>query len=195
MKLSRETRLNFLYYSRFILPAAAAAVFIVVLGVGWYTQPDRFALGYAPQQPLPYSHQLHAGTLKIPCEYCHSNVLKSRQAGVPAVEKCMNCHRITKTDSPNIMRLTAIYASNTPMKWQRIHSLPGYVYFDHRPHIRIGIICQTCHGEVEAMEVVSQRMSMRMANCLGCHRDPKQALPDHSSINIKGSENCNACHQ
>jgi hypothetical protein len=170
------------------------AVLIVVLAVGWFTQPDRFALGYAPEQPIPYSHKLHAGVLKIPCQYCHSGVLKARQAGIPPVAKCMNCHTVTKTDTQSIKQLTAIYNAGTPMRWQRIHSLPSYVFFDHRPHVHAGILCQTCHGEAENMEVVEQKMSMRMANCLGCHRDPQAALPRDSKIK-KGAEHCNACHQ
>jgi hypothetical protein len=194
MKVSQETRLNFLHYSRFILPAGVAAILIVVLAVGWFTQPDRFALGYAPEQPIPYSHKLHAGVLRIPCQYCHSGVLQTRHAGIPAVEKCMNCHTVTKTDAPAIKQLTAIYNEGSPLQWQRIHSLPSYVFFDHRPHVHAGILCQTCHGTIEDMETVSQRMSLRMSNCLGCHRDPQAALPSDSKI-TKGAEHCNACHQ
>ena len=194
MKVSQETRLNFLHYSRFILPIGVVAILIVVLTVGWITQPDRFAPGYAPEQPIPYSHKLHADGLKIPCQYCHSGVLKTRQAGIPAVAKCMNCHAVTKTDAPAIKQLTAIYNAGTPMPWRRIHSLPSYVFFDHRPHVHAGILCQTCHGEVETMETVEQKMSMRMSNCLGCHRDPQAALPRDSNIK-KGAEHCNVCHQ
>jgi hypothetical protein len=194
MKLSQETRLNFLHYSRLILPAGVAAVLITVLAVGWYTQPDRFVRGYEPDQPIPYSHKLHAGILKIPCLYCHSNALRSRQAGIPAVEKCMNCHKVTKVDSPIIKKLTAIYSAGEPLEWKRIHSLPDHVYFDHRPHVYSGILCQTCHGEVQEMEVISQRMSMRMGNCLGCHRDPHDALPADSTIR-RAPEHCNACHR
>ncbi len=181
-------------YSRFILPLGAAAVLITVLGVGWYTQPDRYVQGYEPQQPIPYSHNLHAGVLKIPCQYCHSGVLKSGVAGIPPVEKCMNCHKVTKIDSPYIKRLSAVFSSGEPMKWVRIHKLPDYVFFDHRPHVSAGILCQTCHGEVQTMEVVYQNMSMRMGNCLGCHRDPQAALPADTKIK-RGPENCNACHR
>jgi len=80
------------------------------------------------------------------------------------------------------------------MKWERIHKLPDYVFFDHRPHVSAGILCQTCHGEVETMDVLYQQMSMRMSNCLGCHRDPRFALPADSKI-VRGPENCNACHR
>ena len=194
MGLLEESGRDFLRYSRFILPVALVAILLTVSGVGWFTQPDRFVRGYEPVQPIPFSHQLHPGTLRIPCAYCHTGVLKSRQAGIPAVEKCMNCHRVTKTDSPNIRMLAAVYASGKPLPWVRIHSLPDHVYFDHRPHVHAGILCQTCHGEVQTMPRVYQNMSMRMSNCLGCHRDPKAALPADSEV-IKGPEHCNTCHR
>ena len=165
-----------------------------VLSVGWFTQPDRFSRGFAPAQPIPFSHQLHAGQMQIQCLYCHSGASRSRVAGVPAVETCMNCHRVTKVDSPDIKRLTAAWQSGEPVVWQRIHKLPQHVFFDHRPHVTAGIACQTCHGQVQDMDRVSQQMSMRMSNCLGCHRDPHAALPAGSSIQ-RGPENCGACHR
>lgn len=194
MSFGRQSGRFFLYYSKFILPSGALAVLITVFGVGWYTQPDRFVRGYQPQQPIPYSHQLHAGTLRIPCLYCHSGAGKSRVAGIPSVEKCMNCHRVTKTDSPAIRQVAAIFNSGSPLAWKRIHRLPDHVYFDHRPHVNAGILCQTCHGEVQTMNVVYEKMSMRMSNCLGCHRAPKDALPAGSSI-TQGPEHCFACHR
>ena len=194
MNLWRESSRNFLYLSKFILPIAFVAVLSTILCVGWYTEPDRFVRGYRPQQPIPYSHKLHAGTMRMPCLYCHSGALRSREAGIPPVEKCMNCHKVTKTDSPDIKKTSAIYASGSPLEWKRIHSLPDHVYFDHRPHVNAGILCQTCHGEVQTMDVVYQNMSMRMSNCLGCHRDPKDALPADSGIS-RGPEHCYACHR
>lgn len=106
----------------------------------------------------------------------------------------MNCHRVTKTDSPQIQELTRIYESGAPLLWERVHNLPDHVFFDHRPHVRAGIICQTCHGEIQEMEVVSQQMSLRMGNCLGCHREAHDALPPDSEIE-RGPEHCNACHR
>jgi len=185
---------SFLAYSRFLLPSSVVVLLVTILGVGWYTQPDRYVRGYAPEQPIPYSHRLHAGTLRIPCQYCHSGADKSRQAGIPSVQKCMNCHGVTRTDSLHIKKLAALLASGEPMRWKRVHDLPDYVYFDHRPHVTAGILCQTCHGEIQTMEAVSQHMSMRMANCLGCHRDPQDALPADSKIQ-RGPEHCNACHR
>jgi hypothetical protein len=185
---------HFLNYSKYILPVAAASVMATVLGVGWYTQPDRFVRGYQPAQPIPYSHQLHAGVLKIPCLYCHAGALKSRVAGIPAVEKSMNCPRGAKTDKPAIRQVAAIYAGGKPLQWKRIHAVPDHAYFDHRPHVNAGILCQTCHGEVQTMTVVYQNMSMRMGNCLGCHRSPHAALPADSKI-LSGPDHCSACHR
>jgi hypothetical protein len=185
---------NFLYYSRFILPAGVVAVLLTVTAMGWFTQPDRFVRGYGPAQPISFSHKLHPGTLRIPCVYCHSSALKSRHAGIPSVEKCMNCHKVTRVDRPDIKKLAAIYSSGEPLPWARVHALPGHVYFDHRPHVNGGILCQTCHGEVQTMDIVYQSMSMRMSNCLGCHRDPGNALPENSRV-LKGPENCYACHR
>ena len=194
MSFRQESDQNLLYYSSFVLPVSVAAVLITVLAVGWYTQPDRYVRGYQPKQPIPYSHKLHAGVLKIPCLYCHSAALKSRVASIPPVEKCMNCHKVTKTESPYIKEIAAIYASGTPLRWERVHTLPGYVFFDHRPHVSTGILCQTCHGEVQTMDVLYQEMSLRMGNCLGCHRDPRNALPADSKIQ-RGPEHCGACHR
>jgi hypothetical protein len=194
MSFRQKAGRDVLNYSKFILPVGVVALLATVLGVGWFTQPDRFVRGYEPAQPIPYSHALHAGTLKIPCVYCHSTATKSRLAGIPPVEKCMNCHKVTRVDAPDIKRLTAIYTRAEPLAWKRIHFLPDHVYFDHRPHVHAGILCQTCHGEVQTMPVVYQNMSMRMGNCLGCHRDPREALPAGSEI-LKGPEHCFACHR
>jgi len=184
----------FLPLAKVVLPVGGAAILITVLAVGWFAQPDRYVRGFAPVQPIPYSHKLHAGDMKIPCLYCHAGAAKSRVAGIPAVSTCMNCHKVTLADRPAIRRLAALYESGEPLPWRRIHALPDHVYFDHRPHVAAGIACQTCHGEVQAMEVVEQSMSLRMGNCLGCHRDPHQALPAGSKI-ARGPEHCNACHR
>ena len=194
MNFLRKAGRDFLNYSKFILPIGFLAILATVVSVGWITEPDRLVRGYQPAQPFPYSHQLHAGILKIPCLYCHSGALKSRHAGVPPVEKCMNCHRVKKVDSPDIKKLAAIYAAGDALQWERIHILPDHVYFDHRPHVNAGILCQTCHGEVQTMPVVYQDMSMRMSNCLGCHRDPHDALPEDSKL-LKGAEYCYVCHR
>ena len=108
--------------------------------------------GYAPVQPIPFSHKLHAGDNKIPCLYCHSGAEKSRHATIPSVNVCMNCHTVVKTDSPHIKKIQEAYANNTPIEWVRVHELPDYVYFPHKRHVAKGVACETCHGNVKAME-------------------------------------------
>ena len=190
----RESGRELLNHAHVILPFSSSALLITVLGVGWYTQPDRLVRGYGPRQPIPYSHALHAGVLRIPCMFCHSGALKSRYAGVPSVAKCLHCHVVTRTDSPPIRQVSARYAAGEPIRWQRIHALPDHVYFDHRPHVSAGLLCQICHGEVQTMDVVRQQMSLRMGNCLGCHRNPQDALPADSTV-VKGPDHCFACHR
>lgn len=188
-----KTRLQDPWVRAILVVTAAASTAAVVL-VGWATQPDRFSRGYAPEQPIPFSHRLHAGELSVPCLYCHSGARRSRLAGMPAVETCMNCHRVTKTESPPIRRLREIFETDGTLAWKRVHSLPDHVYFDHRPHVGAGVACQTCHGPVESMDVLRQEMSMRMSNCLGCHRSPQEALPPGSPIR-RGPQECTACHR
>jgi predicted CXXCH cytochrome family protein len=106
----------------------------------------------------------------------------------------MNCHAVTRTDREPIKKLAAIYADNRPLAWQRVYTLPDHVYFDHRPHVRVGIACQTCHGEVQTMERVSREMSLRIGRCLNCHRDAHAALPAGSKV-TEGPTNCFACHR
>ena len=179
---------------RVVLPLGSVAVLVTVVAVGAATEPDRFVLGYSPRQPIAFSHRLHAGDNHIPCLYCHTGAERSRHAGVPATETCMNCHAVTRTDKPEIQRVAAAFKSNQPVLWQRVYALPDHVYFDHRPHVGAGIVCQTCHGEVEDMEQVSRQMLMRMGRCLDCHRDARAAVPAGSPIS-QGPTNCMACHR
>jgi hypothetical protein len=179
---------------RVSIPVAGLAVGITVLAVGWFTQPDRFALGYAPSQPIPFSHRIHAGNNRIPCQYCHTGADRSRHAGVPPLQTCMNCHKVTKTDSPWIQKIAKMVAADEPIRWQRVYALPDHAYFDHRPHVSAGVECQTCHGAVQGMEVMGRVMNMRMGACLECHRNPAAALPQDSPIR-RGPENCYACHR
>jgi Cytochrome c7 and related cytochrome c/Class III cytochrome C family len=179
---------------RIVLPTGAIAVLSTLLAVGYATEPDRFARGYSPRQPIAFSHRLHAGDNHVPCLYCHTGAERSRHAGVPAVETCMNCHAVTRTDKPEVQRVIAAFKANQPIAWQRIYALPDHVYFDHRPHVGAGIACQSCHGEVQTMEQVSREMLMRMGVCLSCHRDPHEAVPAGSKIS-SGPTNCFACHR
>ena len=158
------------------------------------SRAERDSIGYAPEQPIKFSHKLHAGDMKIDCQYCHTGVEKSRHAMVPPVSTCMNCHTIARKDKPEIQKLTAYYNEGKALHWKRIHKVPDFVYFNHSVHVNKGIDCVNCHGDVKQMEVVSQVNSFAMASCLDCHRNAHAKLSNIEGIN-KGPDNCWACHR
>jgi hypothetical protein len=149
--------------------------------------------GYAPTQPINYSHELHAGKYKINCLYCHSGADKSKQATIPSPSTCMNCHmHVTASKkydgnvSPEIQKIYNAVgwdaekkaydpaATKTPIKWVRIHNLPDLAYFNHSQHVKVGKVeCQACHGAIETMKVVAQQSSLQMGWCINCHREAK----------------------
>ena len=128
--------------------------------------------GYAPTQPIPFSHELHAGQYEIDCQYCHTGVEIAKSANIPSVNICMNCHSNIKTESPQIQKLYAAQESGKPIEWVRVHNLPDLAYFNHSQHVAVGeIACQTCHGEIQEMEVVQQFAPLTMGWCIDCHRN------------------------
>jgi cytochrome c551/c552 len=144
--------------------------------------------GYQPEQPIKYSHQLHAGTLKIDCQYCHFSAYKSKNAAIPSLNVCMNCHNyITASEkyngetSPEIAKIykaldydpeTKVYGDNPkPVQWIRIHNLPDLAYFNHSQHVKVaGIKCQECHGPIQTMKEVYQYSPLTMKWCINCHK-------------------------
>jgi hypothetical protein len=166
-----------------ILVLLAVVVPSAAVGGVWYWFSPRFTdVGYRPVQPVPYSHRLHAGELRIDCRYCHASVEFSAVANVPPTQVCMNCHRVVKVDSPALEKVRESAKSGTPMRWVRVHKLPEYAYFDHHAHVRAGVGCVTCHGHVEEMEVVQQAEPLSMGWCLDCHRNPQPSLRPVSEI-------------
>ncbi|MBK6918901.1 MAG: cytochrome c3 family protein [Deltaproteobacteria bacterium] len=137
----------------------------------WYTD-----VGYRPEQPIPYSHKLHAGELGIDCRYCHNTVEKAAHAAIPPTSTCLNCHDLVKTDSPRLALLREADANKMPVPWIRVHQLPDYAYFNHSPHVAAGVGCASCHGRVDQMTVVEMDKPLSMGWCLDCHRDPKPNL-------------------
>ena len=136
--------------------------------------------GYAPKQPIAFSHKLHAGQYEIDCNYCHTGVNKSRAATIPAANICMNCHGVVKKESPEIQKIYASIENNQPIEWVRVHNLPDLAYFNHSQHVNVGgVECETCHGDVKSMEVVEQRSSLTMGWCIDCHRT--------TDVNSKGN--------
>ena len=138
-------------------------------------------LGYAPKQPIAFSHKLHAGQYEIDCNYCHTGVNISKSANIPSPNICMNCHSAIKTESPEIQKIYAAIENDKPIEWVRIHNLPDLAYFNHAQHVNVGgLECENCHGEIKEMEVVQQASLLTMGWCIDCHRK--------TNVNTKGNE-------
>lgn len=170
--------------------------------------------GYAPEQPIAYSHRLHAGELGIDCLYCHAGAEKSRHAGIPAANICMNCHQFVtatfgaiKEDPTTVApELAKLYGSldldaerlpkpdgnGKPIEWVKVHNLPDFVYFDHRAHVGAGVACQSCHGPIETMERVHQEEDLTMGWCVNCHRKVNETGVGGKRVNA--SLDCVTCH-
>lgn len=146
----------------------------------WYSLGDN--RGYAPEQPIPFSHRRHAGQYKIDCQYCHFSADKSRHAGIPSMQLCLNCHSVVKGDSPHIQKLKQLVAEGKPFEWVKVHDMPDFVVFNHKPHIAKGFDCSVCHGDLRNMDRVKQVQRLNMGFCLECHQ--KNGAPT----------NCNTCH-
>ncbi len=142
--------------------------------------------GYTPDQPIKFSHKLHVGQNKIDCRYCHSGAEKSKNAGIPSPNLCMNCHKyVKKGPKYGTEEISKIYAAigwdvdkqqytgkQKPIQWTRIHNLPDLAYFNHSQHVKVGgVACETCHGPVAEMEEMQQFSPLTMGWCIQCHRD------------------------
>ena len=183
------------------LVALGASLMIFALSLDTRVLGDQS--GYKPAQPIPYSHALHAGELKIDCLFCHTSAESSRHAGIPPLSTCMKCHEsvINKVGtppgksnpSPDIQTVREAYASGLGLEWIRVHRLPAHVVFQHSRHVRMGVACQSCHGEVQGMERVEQALALTMGECLACHRaeNLKQQLAGKAA---QAPVDCAACH-
>ncbi len=170
-----------------LLPLKIAVCLIfVVLGLtaafSYYATPKAQRVGYQPDQPIAYDHDLHANQLGIDCRYCHSSVDKSASAGIPTANTCWNCHQHVQKENPKLEPLRRAADKNyekydgKPIKWVRIHKMPDYAYFDHSAHVNRGVSCKSCHGDVHKMRKVHHAESLSMAFCLDCHREPEKHL-------------------
>lgn len=132
--------------------------------------------GYSPDQPIAFSHKVHAQQNKIDCRYCHHTVDDSRHAGFPSAQLCMNCHNVVKegktTGKEEINKIYAAIENNQSIEWIKVHNIPDHVYFNHAQHVKVGeIACEECHGNVEAMDRVMQVSDLSMGWCIECHRE------------------------
>ncbi len=192
---------------------AMITVILFVVG-GYLTSKGAMALGrskdYQPEQPIYYSHKVHAGINQINCQYCHTGVYQGKQATIPSVNVCMNCHmsineyngeKMYTEDGEEINGTAEIqklykYAGfepgkpwdpskAKPIEWVRIHNLPDHVYFNHSQHVKAGKVeCQTCHGEIQKMGEVKQFSDLSMGWCINCHRETQVQFKDNGFYSI-----------
>lgn len=155
--------------------ALGGLVYAVVLVSGVFS-PENSAIGYAPEQPVPYSHALHAGVMGIDCRYCHTSVETSAKANIPPTATCMNCHKTVRAESPKLELVRRSAETGEAIPWVKVHDLPDFAYFNHAGHVQSGVGCVSCHGRVDRMEVVEQVKPLTMGWCLECHRNPEPNL-------------------
>ncbi|MGE0433772.1 MAG: cytochrome c3 family protein [Planctomycetota bacterium] len=175
---------------------------IIILNFGF--TPKTTDVGYEPEQPLAYSHAVHAGELGLNCEYCHFTVTRPGvgHSAVPPTETCMNCHHQIKrgsttgpeVDSPQIAAVIHSYETGKPIEWVRVHDLPDYAFFNHSAHVNVrasadktgadgvAIGCESCHGAIDTMPHVYQAKELSMSWCLDCHRRPYDHLRPASEL-------------
>lgn len=154
----------------------------LIAGVWYFFSPQFTDVGYAPKQPVPFSHALHAGEMGIDCRYCHNTVEEAAHAAVPPTSTCMNCHEHVRTDSTRLEPVRQSYATGEPIRWVKVHLLPDYAYFPHNAHIAAGVGCSSCHGRIDRMERVTQAEPLSMSWCLDCHRNPEPHLRPTSEV-------------
>jgi hypothetical protein len=175
--------------------------------------------GYSPDQPIKFSHKIHAGQNGTDCLYCHNTAEYSKSPTIPSTAVCMNCHMIvrngTRSGAFEIAKVIAAYESGTPIEWIRIHNVPDHAYFNHSQHVGVaGLKCQECHGPVEEMDRVIQISDLSMGWCINCHREKtvdfknndfykvykvkmeamKQGELDSVTVDMVGGTECMKCH-
>jgi hypothetical protein len=139
-----------------------------------YFGPVQRAQGHKPEQPINFSHIVHVQKNKMDCQYCHWNVAKSPYAAIPDEELCMGCHKMVSSTDPKakaeIDKLKDYYSKGEAIPWVKVHVMPDYYRFNHKRHVKAGVTCHQCHGQVPEMPVVERVTSMKMGWCIDCHR-------------------------
>jgi hypothetical protein len=142
--------------------------------------------GEAREQPIPFSHAHHVGSMGIDCRYCHSSVENSDWAVIPPTKTCMNCHSQIWINSSTLEPVRESFRTNQSIKWTKVYDLPDYVYFNHSIHVKKGVGCETCHGRIDEQPLTYQQPSLQMRWCLDCHRNPEKNLRPRDQITKMG---------
>jgi hypothetical protein len=194
---------------REVLAALIVSTAVALLpGIGGTPAGAQAPIAEGPQQPILFSHKIHAGDFKIDCQYCHADARRSEYAGLPSVERCLGCHKITAADRPEIRKLAEYAARREPIPWVRVFKVPEFTHFPHKAHVRAGVACQTCHGPIETMTTVAAAQTgqsvvndllnaagfrpapppLTMGWCIDCHRAQNVTKGTHAPLD------CVTCH-
>jgi hypothetical protein len=195
-----------------VLAAGAGYGLWLVAHSGYVTRQ-----GEIVEQPVPFSHDHHVGQIGIDCRYCHTAVESSPSAGIPPTQTCMNCHNQLWTNAALLEPVRSSFSTGEPIRWNRVHDLPGFVYFDHSIHVAKGVACASCHGRVDKMPLMYQEAPLTMEWCLACHRDPvpniraredvtkmdwtppagfaRRQLELAALYNVQSKTSCSTCHR
>lgn len=165
---------------RSVLLAAVLGALTLVAALMLYARtPYNLSEAYAVEQPVAFDHRHHVRDDGIECRYCHTTVDRSSSAGIPPTELCMGCHAQIWQESAKLAPVRASFFRDTPLVWNRVHDLPDFVFFNHAVHVRAGVGCAHCHGDVASMPAVYKTQSFTMGFCLDCHRDPEAHVPGY----------------
>jgi hypothetical protein len=168
---------------RLAFVAVLATPFAAVATAMAFVRSDFYSRANATvDQPIPFSHEHHVGDIGLDCRYCHYSVEQADFAGIPDTRTCMTCHSQIWTDAPILEPVRASLRTGTPLRWNRVHDLPDYVYFSHRIHIAKGVGCEECHGRVDRMPLMRPIRAWAMSDCLDCHRNPQPRLRPAAAV-------------
>lgn len=176
---------------------AALALLALALAFAQVRSGAAWAVGQAAEQPIPFSHAVHAGGLGLDCRFCHATVEIAAPAGMPAAETCLGCHARVWTVTAQMAPLTTALAKNTAVAWASVHRLPDHVRFHHAAHVQAGVTCATCHGAVRDMAQTVKTETLSMGWCLDCHREAASGMAPvvHQGIEISALTRCSTCHR
>lgn len=169
-----------------LIAAAGIAGGVPLALMAWVRTPNASGQFAPVPQPVPFDHRLHVKGFGIDCRYCHTAVERSATAGIPPTTTCVPCHSETWMRSRELAPVRLSLTSGQPLRWNRVHKLPDFVYFNHAIHVAKGVGCETCHGRVDQMPRVYQAAPLTMGWCVDCHRDPTPHLRPRSEITTMG---------
>ena len=167
-----------------VKPALVALVGLAGFGAGWAID-DTFYSDRSPEQPINFSHKIHATDHGIECLFCHVYADRTPSAGVPSVAKCIGCHKVIASEKPEILKLATYWENQEPIPWIKVHDVPDFVHFTHKRHVRAGLRCQECHGPVETMARVTRVANLKMPFCVDCHTERE----------VEHGRDCWTCHK